>query len=132
MFETAMFLEGMEKLVSRCHENSKSKGFWSGGGDNESIPAKLALIHSEVSEWLESYRKGNPECEKPIDIIDPKHRSESDPIGHRRITSSEEEAADIMIRLCDLCGKLGIDLGAVTLAKMAYNANRPHMHRKKC
>lgn len=126
MFETAMFLECMEKLVDRCHENSKAKGFWSGGGDNESIPAKLALLHSEVSEWLEAYRKGDPECEKPIDIIDPKL------IGRRRITSSEEEAADIMIRLCDLCGRLGIDLGAVTLAKMVYNASRPHMHGKKC
>lgn len=125
MFETAIFFDFMEHLVKKCHENSKAKGFWSGGGDNESIPAKLALIHSEVSEWLEAYRKGDPPCEKDINII------ESAEV--RRITSSEEEAADIMIRLCDLCGHLNIDLGRVTLAKMAYNANRPHMHGgKKC
>lgn len=151
MFETAMFLELMEKLCKKAYDNSKAKGFWDEGsttmtadgcmGPQEvkiktkpiNIPEKLCLIHSEVSEWLEAYRKGDPICEKNISIIDPQHRTKDDPIGHRRITVQEEEAADILIRLCDLCHHLGIDLGRVTLAKMAYNESRPHMHGgKKC
>ena len=123
--EKAMFLDLMEKMVERCHQNSKNKGFWS-GPENDNIPTKLSLIHSEVSEWLEAYRKGNPPCDKEITVIDPKH-----PDGVRRITAEEEEAADVFIRLADLCGRQGIDLARVVLAKMSYNSTRPHMHGGK-
>lgn len=121
MFETAMFLELMEKLVAKCHRNSRDKGFW-GGVIN--LPEKLALMHSEISEWLEAYRDGNPPCPKDIMVLDG-----GEP---RRLSCYEEEAADILIRLCDLCGYLNIDLGRATLAKMEYNAKRPPMHGKKC
>lgn len=134
MFETAMFLESLEKLTQKCHQNSRDKGFWD-GPENDNIPTKIALIHSEASEWLEAFRKGNPPCEKtykrtydgqvtPIQII---------AVGGtvRTITSEEEEAADLFIRLLDLCGKQGIDLGRVTFAKMEYNAQRPYKHGGK-
>ncbi len=125
MFETVMLFDLMEKLVEKCHANSVAKGFWD-GPENDNIPTKIALIHSEASEWLEAFRKGNPPCEKPITVIDGKH-----PDGVRRITSEEEEAADIFIRLADLCGRRGIDLARVILAKMNYNSTRPHMHGGK-
>lgn len=44
----------------------------------------------------------------------------------------EEEIADVFIRLCDFCGRYKIDLGRITLVKMQYNADRPHMHGKTC
>ncbi len=122
MFETAMLFDLLEKLCKKCYENSKAHGFWD-GPDNDNIPTKLALIHSEVSEMLEAFRKGNPPCEKEVNII------ESADV--RRITSMEEEVADILIRLCDLCGKLDIDLGRVTLAKMNYNEKRTFKHGGK-
>ncbi len=122
MFETAMLFDGLENLVEACHKNSRSKGFWD-GPENDNIPTKIALLHSELSEMLEAFRKGNPKCEKAIDVLSG--------IGLRRITSIEEEAADVFIRLLDLCGRLNIDLGRVTLAKMDYNAKRAHMHGGK-
>ncbi len=133
MFETAMFLDGMEKLCKRAHQNSKDKGFWD-GPENNNVPTKLALIHSEISEWLEAYRVGIQPTAKmypsPLDGT-PIVLGMIDSGGVRPLTNEEEEAADILIRLADLCEARGIDLGRATLAKMQYNASRPHMHGGK-
>lgn len=71
------------------------------------IAAKLALVHSEVSEGLEGHRKNLPDDKLP-------HRS-----------MLEVELADAVIRICDLAGGLGIDLGGAIAEKMAFNAKRP-------
>lgn len=122
MFETAMFLDGLERFCNKCYLNSKSKGFWD-GPENDNLPTKIALMHSELSELLEAFRKGNPYTEKDCTLID---RAEV-----RKITSIEEEVADVFIRLGDFCGRYNIDLGRVALAKMEYNAKRPHKHGGK-
>jgi hypothetical protein len=74
---------------------------------------KLALIHSEVSELLESNRKPGPDSHCPD------------------YTSEEIEWADVLIRL--LCYKVhrGLRTSAV-LAKMKVNADRPFKHGKVC
>lgn len=76
------------------------------GGDPNQVPADLALIHSEVSEALEAFRRGD------------RH-------------GFGEECADVFIRLLGLCHGLGIDLAGATAAKMAKNATRPHRHGDK-
>lgn len=53
-------------------------------------------------------------------------------VGIRRLTNEEEELADLVIRIADYSGRFGIDLGGAVLAKMRYNATRPHMHGKTC
>jgi len=118
-------------LVNESYGNSKNKGFWE---DEERImlhleatlpeltsvvhqafvSQKLDLIHSEVSEALEAARHGFPESEKLPDY-----------------GNFEEELADACIRIFDLCGKMDLDLGGAIIAKMKYNATRPHKHGKK-
>lgn len=66
----------------------------------------LALVHSEVSEALEGYRKGLPD----------------DKLPHREMV--EVELADAVIRICDLVGYLGLDLGGAIREKMEYNLHR--------
>lgn len=118
------FIEAMKDFVHASHQNSADKGFWS-GIVNDNIPTKIALMHSELSEMLEAFRKDNPPCDKECFIA-----VNGEP---RRLSGIEEEAADLAIRLADFCGRLNIDLGKVILAKMAYNATRSHMHGgKKC
>lgn len=71
------------------------------------VAEKLALIHSEVSEAMEGHRKG----------------LKDDKLPDRPMI--EVELADAVIRICDLAGALGLDLGGAIAAKLAYNLTRP-------
>lgn len=102
------------ELVMQSHGMAREKGFWDNAymyeGDDELytslISEKLMLIVSEVSEALEALR-------------------------HEDQKEFNEEMADIMIRVADLCGKLKIDLNYEIVKKMEKNASRPYKHGKK-
>jgi len=102
----------VEHLVSICHGASLAAGWWHNqdGSPLKNNPYafsnKIALIHSELSECLEGDRKG---------LMD-------DKLPHR--PTREVELADAAIRLFDLAGAYGMDLGGALVEKMAYNAKR--------
>ena len=101
-------------LVDYCHGASKAAGWWN---DLETgaplidrphvVGEKLMLIVSEVSEAMEGHRKG---------LAD-------DKLPHRPMV--EVELADAVIRIADLAGALGLDLGGAIAEKLEYNRNRP-------
>lgn len=96
-------------LVTDCHGAAKDAGWWNGVdpfGDIHVVPAKLCLVHSEISEAMEGHRK----------------RLMDDKLPHR--TMLEVELADAVIRIFDLAGALGLDLGGAFVDKMIYNASR--------
>lgn len=72
--------------------------------DRMLVPTKLALIHSEVSEALEEFRKDH------------------------RLEEFGGELADIIIRVGQLGVGLGIDLDAAVAAKLEKNRQREHRH----
>src|SRR4051812_41087862 len=86
-----------------CHGASAEAGWWDGVDPRAPhvVPAKLCLIHSEISEAMEGHRKG---------LMD-------DHLPHR--TMIEVELADAVIRIADLAGALGLDLGGAIAEKMA-------------
>lgn len=109
-------------LASVCHGASFTAGWWrdpktgmdlrqearDGTRFGKALVAeKLCLIHSEVSEAMEGARKSLPDDKLP-------HRS-----------MIEVELADAIIRIGDLAGALGLDLGGAIAEKMAFNAVRP-------
>lgn len=99
-----------EILVSACHGASKAAGWWNdlhtGEPLNRNVGELLCLIHSEVSEAMEGHRKNKMD----------------DKLPHRPMI--EVELADAVIRIADLAGGLGLDLGGAIVEKMAYNAQR--------
>ena len=109
-------LAGLNELAEEVRRINKANGWrvtqpgdWCPGGDDEhgyrvyKIPAVLALIHSEVSEALEAFRVND------------------------RI-NFDEELADIIIRLLDLCAGLVINIEAELLKKVEKNRHRAHRH----
>jgi NTP pyrophosphatase (non-canonical NTP hydrolase) len=104
----------ISELVKEAHSLACEKGWWPNVEDF-SVPEKLALIHSEVSEALEAYRNGEP----LLHVVNGK------PEG------MTAELADVVIRVADLCGALGVDLERAIALKHAYNATRPFRHGGK-
>jgi len=74
--------------------------------DTYKVPAILALIHSEVSEALEAFRKDDGE-------------------------SFMEEMADVLIRVLDCVGGFESDFDAVVRAKLEKNRQRGIRHGGK-
>lgn len=101
--------------------NSTSHGFWDTPDTVETVPAKLALIHSELSEALEEFRKGRMD----LWYLDVKPGREPQPEGFGI------ELADAVIRIADLAEHLGINLTALVKIKSDYNVGRERMHGKK-
>ena len=88
-------------IQQRAFEHAKSKGFHD--LPEVSVFRFAALIHSEVSELVEAYHKG--------DLF-----KEAKP----GMTAAEEELADIVIRVADFAEWLTIDLHTAVLKKMHH------------
>ena len=114
----------LKQMQKRAHDTAKAKGWWEKEQDIDGdviaavvdIPKALCLIHSEVSEGLESCRR---------DEAHMWFRDDGKPEG------LASELADVVVRCMDLCGALGIDLESAILTKMSFNDLRSHKHGGK-
>jgi NTP pyrophosphatase (non-canonical NTP hydrolase) len=101
---------GIKVAIALCHGAAVQGGWWTnlntGAPLERNVPEMLCLIHSEVSEALEGYRKN---------LMD-------DKLPHRSML--EVEMADTLIRIFDLAGGLKLDLAGALLEKLEYNKNR--------
>ncbi len=99
----------LNELAARVHQaNAK---WWldinTGEPLQRNVGELLMLAVSELAEAMEGHRKN---------LMD-------DKLPHR--TMFEVELADCLIRLLDIAGGLGLDLGGAFDEKLAINATRP-------
>ena len=92
---------------------------------------RIALIQSEASEALEADRKN-----RHADLISMQEQMQAHGFRtedfQRYIKDTvEDEIADTIIRLLDLCGMLDIDIDKHIELKMQYNSSRPYLHGKE-
>lgn len=90
----------LSELVKDIHQNAVKHGWWE---EERSFGEIIALCHSELSEALEEYRKGN----------------------------QPDELADCIIRILDYCGYADIDIEKAIKIKHEYNKTRPYKHGGK-
>ena len=113
--EKTEFLTGIPQLkmfAMEIHIGAKNKGWWD-EGKRPTVGESIALMHSELSEALESARKGDP----PDDKIP-------------EFTGLEAELGDCVIRILDFAEAHSLRVIEAMVAKSQYNKTRPYRHGK--
>lgn len=120
----------IKELIQKAHSNAVEKGFYP-EGEQKNIGELLMLVVSELGEALEAHRKGTyPIYEMFQSEIDEGRPFQEAFKNHIKDTL-HDELADAVIRICDMCGYMGIDLEKHIELKMKYNEAREHKHGKK-
>lgn len=115
----------LNELAKKIHDNASKKGFHA--NPPLDLGTLLMMVVSELSECLEADRhdKWLSEFHKSIGNPDPVEFE-----LHFKNTV-EDEIADAIIRLLDICDAYNIDIDKRVEQKMRYNETRPEKHGKK-
>lgn len=127
MQENNLLINQLRELTALCHQAAYDAGWWydkKSGLDlrevvnnpqnpieellSKALQAKnICLWHSEASEAMEGVRKN---------LMD-------DKLPH--LPMFLVEAADIVIRINDVCGAMNLDLASAIIEKLEFNKTRP-------
>ncbi len=120
----------LNELRDRAWQIAEDKGFHEA---NLEIGTKLMLVVSELGEAMEALRSDKRSYIDVFSGILSQLHYKSNPSEFKRDIKDtfEDEIADAIIRLLDLCGCEGIDIQSHVIAKMNYNETRDRKHGKE-
>lgn len=108
--EERMTIDGIRAAQSLAHKTATGAGWYknphTGDDVDRNFGEVIALMHSELSEALESHRKN---------LMD-------DKLPHR--SGIEVEFADCIIRILDTAAAMGLDVAGAIVEKNRFNRER--------
>jgi NTP pyrophosphatase (non-canonical NTP hydrolase) len=116
----------LNDLAVSIHAGNKARGFWD---EERNVGEALMLVVTELSEALEAHRSGKS-CSKGDRIAYFESDDMVQAFKNNIKDTFEDELADAIIRILDLCGGLDIDIEFHVRSKLMYNATRPYKHGK--
>lgn len=105
------FIMAAKIMQQEFYQNSKNHGFYDGKEINDA--EKICLMHSELSEALESCRHGDPPDDKVPNF-----------------SGMEAELADCIIRILDFAEAKNLKVIEAVVEKHKFNLTRPYKHGK--
>lgn len=140
--------QALNELAREVYKNAVDHGFYDAelemndvvSGDLDKSIAlqhfvfgqRIALIHSELSEALEADRNSRYARNVGTVKIALERNTSYESVFRAAIKDSvEDEIADALIRILDLCAARNIDIGTHVRLKMAYNSGRSRKHGKE-
>lgn len=121
-------MKTLNKLRDEIHGYAINKGFWDKERETGTL---LMLCVSELAEAMEADRNG---LYADLELIEKDKENFIDfkwSFENSIKDTFEDELADTIIRILDLCGAKGIDIEKHIELKMKYNATRERLHGKK-
>jgi NTP pyrophosphatase (non-canonical NTP hydrolase) len=129
----------INELIRKAHTCAIEKGFYEKPVE---LGTALMLITSELSEALEADRNDRRANLKAFEVLlndsnnldfskDELKEYLSNNFELMMKDTLEDELADAVIRICDLCGHLNIDLEKHIEHKLNYNKSRDAKHGKR-
>jgi NTP pyrophosphatase (non-canonical NTP hydrolase) len=117
VYDNITVTKAVDLLIDHCHHSAYNNGWWHDIKTGEEITERniselLCLVHSEVSEAFEGYRRNKND----------------DHLPHRAML--DVELADTVIRIFDMAGGLKIDLAGALVEKINYNNSRADHKRE--
>ena len=120
----------IKEIQREIYKVNVEKGFWE---DRKNVGEVLMLIVSELGEAF-AHRKSRKAL---VELFDAKAIDRTDAEDYQADFEQcikdtfEDEIADTVIRIFDMCEGFGIDLERHIELKLEYNRTRPYKHGKK-